>query len=141
MSVKIVTCVDCGRVFAAPDAEICPQCAREQEEQFDRVKEYLKQNRAGGTVSQIAEALDLPERRVVRFLQEGRLTTEHVTGQYPCASCGEPISEGKYCQACREHLQATMERAAEGLRSQIRAGESNMPGGPQWQRASYRKPK
>ena len=81
--------------------EVCPACKKEDEEMFDRVKTYLRDN-PGRTLHQTAKDCDVPESRIRDWLKEERLeyTGKGETGLF-CEHCGKPIMSGRLCDECR----------------------------------------
>lgn len=95
---EVRTCDDCGRLLAGGVSELCPQCFESLETDFDRIRGLLDQH-PGQSCSEIAEALDIKLRRVLRLVRSGRLEGLQVTG-LTCARCHKPIESGMFCPAC-----------------------------------------
>ncbi len=99
-------CRICRKMFQYPGfgAEVCPMCKKEDEEMFERVKTYLRDN-PGMTLHQTAKACEVPEKRIREWLKEERLeyTGTGDTG-LTCEHCGKPITSGKICNECRMSL-------------------------------------
>ncbi len=96
-------CRICRRVFQYPGygAQICPMCKKEDNEMFERVKNYLRDN-PGSTLYVTAEACEVEESRIREWLKEERLeyTGTGETG-LTCEHCGRPIRSGRLCDECR----------------------------------------
>ncbi len=99
---KITNCVRCKKTFAMVNQPICPECIAEEEAQFDKIKEYLDENR-GATMEEIVEDTGVPLKRIQKWLKDGRL--EGIEGSnLKCSKCGCPITKGKFCQDCAKKL-------------------------------------
>ncbi len=70
---KACVCRYCGKVFLSWNARTCcNECQKTEEEEFERIKNYLKRFPNSNAI-QIAEGLDISPFDVVRFIDEGRL--------------------------------------------------------------------
>jgi flagellar operon protein (TIGR03826 family) len=94
----LANCKECGRLFIKVTSDICPDCQRKEEEEFDRVKEYLK-NHPNANLSEIMEATGVSENRISKFIRMGRLSIKPT-----CEVCGKPIDSGRFCPECRLKL-------------------------------------
>ena len=96
-------CRLCRRVFQYPGygAQVCPMCKKEDDEMFERVKKYLRDN-PGSTLYMTAEECDVPESRIRDWLKEERLeyTGSGETG-LTCEHCGKPVRSGRLCDECK----------------------------------------
>jgi flagellar operon protein (TIGR03826 family) len=113
----LANCRNCGRLFNQVARDICPLCIREEEEQFLRVRDYLKENRYASTY-EVSEATEVPLDTIIRFIREGRLTivdTPNLT--YPCERCHKLISKGRFCPKCAVELQKELESAKESVQA------------------------
>ncbi|MEW6546889.1 MAG: MerR family transcriptional regulator [Bacillota bacterium] len=110
----IRNCPRCGRVFVFGGREICPSCVAEEEEQFERVRRFLRES-PGATLEEVAEATGAPVELILSFLRQGRLiATEGLKGVLACQRCGAPIDEGYLCPECSRELAREVGRAAGG---------------------------
>lgn len=101
---EIRNCPDCGKIFAYTNINLCPVCIQAEEEEFQRVKEYLYKNPQTG-VHDLAEVTEVEEYKILRWLKIGRLQGKRFTGlSYPCESCGRNIQEGRFCSNCSSEL-------------------------------------
>lgn len=103
MDVK--SCRRCRALFHhVVGPQICPQCKKLDEEDFQRVKEYLYDN-PGATMATVCEEAEVTVKQVQRYLREGRLTvSEDSPIGIDCESCGVKISTGRYCDKCRTSM-------------------------------------
>jgi len=116
---SIGSCPGCGRVFLDTGRGLCPSCIREEEEQFEKVSEYLRDH-PGETVECVSERTGVPREKILKFIREGRLMPKSVSGfELTCRVCGRPIDNGQVCSDC---LRA-VEEAGKGLAPHRTAGE------------------
>lgn len=103
MNVK--NCPECGRIFNYTGRDLCPKCIGEDEEQFKRVKEYLRDN-PGANIEVVSQTTEVDEKKIIRYLREGRLQlTPGSTGiMLYCERCGTQILSGRVCDNCAKDL-------------------------------------
>lgn len=96
-------CRICRKIFQYPGygAQVCPACKKEDEEMFERVKTYLRDN-PGKSIHQTARDCEVSESRIRDWLKEERLeyTGSGDTGLF-CERCGKSITSGRFCDECR----------------------------------------
>ena len=102
-------CLRCGKVFNYMSQPICDDCARAEEEDFMRVKEYVWDNPHSNLIA-ISEATGVSEKRIMKYLKEGRLEIENDESAplLTCDHCGKPITSGRYCDACVININSTI---------------------------------
>lgn len=117
MNVK--NCRKCGRIFnyvAGPF--VCPACRDSLEADFQRVKEYVRENR-GATISQVSEECEVEVSQINQWLREERLElTEGSAITLQCETCGAPITCGRYCDKCRRELAMGLNNVVNSSRRQ-----------------------
>ncbi|WP_182101769.1 flagellar protein [Niallia taxi] len=103
---SIKNCNECGKVFAHPKNSICNSCMAQSDEDFRLCVQFLReQPDESATFKEMSEATGVSLKRIMRFVREGRFIVKGFTNlKYPCAHCGELITEGKYCKPCKEEL-------------------------------------
>ena len=103
MNVK--NCRKCGSLFNyVMGPYICPACKSRLEEDFQRVKEYVRAN-PGATIHRVSEECEVTTGQINQWLREERLElTEGSAITLFCESCGAPINSGKYCDKCKKEL-------------------------------------
>ncbi|MCR5584904.1 MAG: hypothetical protein K6F63_05640 [Lachnospiraceae bacterium] len=70
---KTCLCRYCGKFFNSPvERTCCNDCQKIEEEEFDRIKDYLKRYPNSNAI-QIAEGLEISPFDIIRFIDEGRL--------------------------------------------------------------------
>lgn len=103
MDVRI--CNGCKKMFqyiAGPT--LCPRCRQKEEEMFQTVKNYLREN-PGANMYEVSQATHVSAALIERFLREGRL---EVSPDSPialaCEKCGRRISTGRLCSECKKEI-------------------------------------
>ena len=70
---KTCLCRYCGKVFNAwSNKTCCNECQQKEEEEFERIENYLKRFPNSNAI-QIAEGLEISPFDIIRFIDEGRL--------------------------------------------------------------------
>lgn len=128
---KLKNCPECGRVFVAHVATVCPDCQKKIDEEYQRCVDFLRQrqNRMA-TLQQLSAGTGVSVKRITQFIREGRLSlAEHPNLGYPCDRCGALIREGRLCPDClsslanlRRELGQGTKRPADEEPSRLRAG-------------------
>ena len=96
---EIENCPKCGRVFTKMSNALCDKCVKEDEDVFERIRDFLDE-KPDSTLSDITEATGVTEKRVLKYIREGRLEATTNIGPIKCQKCGRPIKVGKYCDKC-----------------------------------------
>jgi flagellar operon protein (TIGR03826 family) len=96
-------CVRCGQVFASNTSKVCPQCQEEEEEDFEKVKEFVYEE-GNSTILKIHEGTGVEKKRIQKFIRKGRLTELNVDLTIGCKRCGAAIKSGDYCKSCRDEM-------------------------------------
>ena len=102
---NVRNCRKCGRIFNyVVGPHICPACREALEADFQRVKEYIRENK-GATISQVSEECNVEISQIHQWLKDERLElTEGSAITLQCETCGAPIMSGRYCDKCRHEL-------------------------------------
>ena len=114
----LMNCKRCGKIFDSSGQRFCRDCVLQDEEYYRRIYEYILEHKDDRTttVSEVSEALEIPEKIVYRLIKEGRFVTAGIDWEVlECAKCGVPISEGTYCKKCREELAKGMQEMSKSL--------------------------
>jgi hypothetical protein len=106
---KVRQCRQCGKLFTSLGSDTCPACAEEMDECFRKVKNYVYDH-PDANVTDISEGAQVPEKLVLRFLKEGRLSVDESVCALECERCGTPISAGRYCKKCQGLFQSAFNR-------------------------------
>ena len=94
----LANCKDCGKLYVQNPAGVCPDCYRIVEEQEGLGAADLRDNRRA-SIGEVHEATGVPEKVILKMIKKGRIVGD-ITLEYPCESCGKPITEGRVCAEC-----------------------------------------
>lgn len=103
-------CPDCIKLISqnqvepvnSEDTVIMSPLAREEEDKYKKVKEYIMQN-PKATVAQIAERIDITPAKIFEWIREDRLEFAESSpqGWFLCERCGTKIRSGRLCNHCK----------------------------------------
>ncbi|SMC39760.1 flagellar protein [Sporomusa malonica] len=94
-------CPECGKLYVENAARLCPECYRRQEDDAEKVMEYLR-DASKATLEEIHHATGVKHKIILRLLRSGRIVGSSLS--YPCDSCGTPIVEGRLCDKCSRNI-------------------------------------
>ena len=97
-------CPECGKLYLENPVGICPDCQAAEEPLAEKVREFLR-NSKKATIEEIHQATGVKHKTILRMIRSGRIQSD--TGAaifFNCESCGAPISEGRFCDACSRKL-------------------------------------
>ena len=102
---NVRNCRKCGRLYNYVSGQrICPVCREREEEDFQKVKEFVRKN-PGVTVNRVAEECEVDISQIRQWLREERLELTSESGMIlSCETCGTPIASGRFCDKCRRDL-------------------------------------
>ncbi len=116
MDLNVANCPRCGRIYAKTLRNLCPDCLREEEELYEIVYRYLRDN-PKSTVQQVSENTGVPEERILGFLRQDRImSSEWSQLTYPCERCGTQINTGRFCESCNQEMQQSLDSAARSIK-------------------------
>ncbi len=103
MSLK--NCPKCKRLFSPkPGHFICPECEKQDEQEFQKVREYLRKNR-GADINVVSEETGVSTKKILKYLREGKLeVSEGMKDLIKCEKCGVSIRNGQFCRKCSEEV-------------------------------------
>lgn len=93
-------CPSCGKLFVYTVRNLCPNCIKEDEHDFNKVRDYLYDN-PEATIEDVTAETGVDSKKVLEYLKEGRLMLKsNNPNLLTCESCNEPILTGKFCDKC-----------------------------------------
>lgn len=109
---QLKNCHWCGKVFAHATDTVCQDCRIQEEKDFGKVFEFLK-NKKNATIDAVHDETGVDKRRIIKFIRQGRLLT--ASGQpfeifVECEGCGDPIREGRLCDNCAQTIREELKR-------------------------------
>lgn len=116
MNVK--NCTRCGKIYNYDGFRICPTCRRDDEKDFQKVKEYLYDN-PGANIPEVSEATGVDSKKIIDFLRAGRLEVGNDSNLIlECENCGVSIRTGRFCDRCATDLQKELGQVVSAARPQ-----------------------
>lgn len=105
-------CRRCKRLFNyIGGTQICPTCQALLEDEFQKVKEYLREH-PKATMVVISEDNEVSVQQIKQWIREERLSfTDDSPVAIECENCGEMIRTGRYCKNCKSTLANNMNEA------------------------------
>ena len=102
---NIKNCPKCRKIFSPMVGQvICSDCIKEEEEEFEKVKGYLRENRGTG-INIVSDETGVSIKKILKYLREGRLEiTDEMVDFLKCEKCGISIKSGQYCRNCLEKV-------------------------------------
>ncbi len=102
---NIKNCPKCRKIFSPMVGQvICSDCIKEEEEEFEKVKGYLRENRGAG-INIVSDETGVSIKKILKYLREGRLEiTDEMVDFLKCEKCGISIKSGQYCRNCLEKV-------------------------------------
>ncbi|UOQ45723.1 flagellar protein YvyF [Halobacillus salinarum] len=117
---ELANCPRCKELFLKGTAEVCQNCRRLEEEDFQKVYAFIrKKSNRTATVMDIVEETGVEEQLIRKFVKQRRLHPAEFPGlSYPCEKCGAEIQEDRLCKNCIDELVSGIkhhERMEKGL--------------------------
>lgn len=112
-------CPKCGNVFTYIRNPICKDCQEKEDEIFEIVRKYIKEN-PDKTITEVAEATDVTPKKIMKFIKDGKIDVSSSSIRASCEACGKPILAGRYCDSCAANI-------TKGLTSGISKSDPNTP--------------
>lgn len=95
-------CPECGKVYIENPAKLCPVCYEQEEKDADKVADFLRDN-PKSHINEVHEATGIKHKVILRMIKKGRVWGD-ISVEYPCDSCGKPITEGRLCYGCSSNI-------------------------------------
>lgn len=113
----IRNCKRCGKIYNYDGFSICRNCRRDDEVDFQKVKEYVYEY-PGANISEVHEVTEVAVDKIISFLREGRLEiAEGGNLILECENCGVSIRTGRFCDKCTSDLQREFGGVIDSARS------------------------
>lgn len=102
----IQNCKRCDSLYQKTIKDICSKCVNQEEEDYKKVRMYLKRHKTV-EMTEVSRETEVDIELIFQFLQEGRISLgKGTTGGYPCKECGSTIHAGSLCTDCTNELNA-----------------------------------
>lgn len=111
----IKNCKECGKIYSHPTSPICSECKKEDELEFEKVRDYLRENANAG-VNLISERTGVSVNKINRYIKNGRLLAVGIKTSMNalCERCNASIEGGRYCDSCKLELHKEMQGEKRG---------------------------
>ena len=97
-------CKKCNKLFNYTGDALCPACAKEMEEKFLQVRDYIYKN-PSAPMAVVAEDTEVPIQQIKRWVRQERLGFSKDSGvTIDCENCGKQITTGRYCKDCKNMM-------------------------------------
>jgi len=104
MALNVGNCPRCGRIYVKNVRDLCPNCVKEVELQYEKCVKYLRENR-GCTIQELSDETEVSIKQITKFIREGRISiANNPNMSFACEVCGIPIRENTMCENCRQRL-------------------------------------
>ncbi|TXK80971.1 flagellar protein [Paenibacillus sp. N3.4] len=101
---NVANCPRCGKIFVKGFNDVCPNCVKDLEQQYEKCVKYLREHK-GTTINDLSEATEVSIKQITKFIREGRISILHAPNMsYSCEVCGISIRENTICEPCRMKL-------------------------------------
>lgn len=121
----IKNCTRCGKIFSSSHPTLCPQCIETDENNFKKVRSFVKDN-PRVSIDVVIEATGVSEDRIREYLRLGLIDSASLSGPVlECKKCGKPIDSGTYCVLCKRELSQTL---MSSLDAQVRNKDKDSDG-------------
>jgi len=121
MAFELRNCPKCGKVFSYMSNSICKECEKAEEDQFNKVRDYLNENPMCN-MQVLSDETGVSMKKIMQYLRDGRLQiSKGMVGELLCDDCGKPILSGRYCDTCiiklNQHVEDLFHPRHDGERS------------------------
>jgi hypothetical protein len=126
MSGKVLNCKKCQRIFQRRLSDLCPDCVKQEDDQFVILYRALQKTAAQGGIALDALALqmNIPAEAIEQMYLEGRLGMAGVYLKIPCQACRvlthESERKGRFCVRCSEETANKAKVDVKSLRDLVR---------------------
>lgn len=103
---KLANCSQCGNIYVENPAKLCANCLQEEEIAEDKVADFLRDVK-NASLEDIHKATGVKHNVILRMLKRGRIVSNAIIN-YPCETCGAPITEGRVCDNCSRNIVGQM---------------------------------
>ena len=97
---EATNCPRCGRMFMKISKPLCPDCEKADEEKFEVVRAFVKEN-PDCTIHEVSKECEISVKRIMKYVREGQLeVSKGMQDAITCTKCGKPIDKGSMCEKC-----------------------------------------
>lgn len=112
----IRNCKRCGRIYTYDGFNFCRSCRKNMEEEFEKVKAYLRKY-PGASVSEVESETGVDSETIMNYVRDGRLEMDEKSAiEIYCEKCGTRILSGRYCASCSRNINDSLVNMARSLK-------------------------
>ncbi|MCL1924079.1 MAG: winged helix-turn-helix transcriptional regulator [Defluviitaleaceae bacterium] len=100
MQAALKNCPRCRKIANLTIYKFCDDCVREDEETYQKVYDYLREN-PGISLVELSTKTEVSTKRITEYVKEGRI--QMVEKILSCKICSEKIEKGELCLICEEN--------------------------------------
>ena len=104
-------CRVCKRIFQSYGSNVCDNCTEEMDNAYIKVRNYIYAH-PNADILEISTKTEVPEKWILDFLKEERLSLQNKGLVLTCEQCSRPITTGRFCKECAEHLERMISKSA-----------------------------
>lgn len=121
-------CKQCGRLFNYIGKPICPECLKVREDEFMKVKDFIRQNQGAG-IAEVSNGTGVSVQQIRQWIREERLVLTSVSADsgVNCEGCGRPITTGRLCQNCKNQMSQDLNQVMSSTRVKMQAEDVVSP--------------
>lgn len=118
---ELKNCRRCKKIFMyTVGPQICEACKKLEEEEFERVRKFLKEF-PGATIQEVSKETEVSTHLIYKFLREGRIeVAENSPIALQCENCGVRILSGRFCVNCSRKIANEMINAGRSLKESLK---------------------
>ncbi|MET3682997.1 flagellar operon protein (TIGR03826 family) [Alkalibacillus flavidus] len=112
----LANCPRCDKLFVKGAHDVCPDCLKQEEQDFQTVYEFIrkKKNRMS-TMQEVSDQTGVEKHLIQKWLKQRRIHPgEFPNLTYECERCGTQIYEGRLCLDCAGDLQSDLNEETRG---------------------------
>ncbi len=117
-------CISCGKPFIFVRVNLCPDCQAAEEEKYERVRVYLRDN-PGSSLDETVKNTGVSREDELKMCRTGRIECGIGSSSYlNCIRCGTPIATGSYCAECALDILSKIQDVKEKVAEEIKPGNN-----------------
>jgi len=119
----LFNCKICGQIFECTGlTNICRKCTEIEEKEFEKVRQYVKDN-PKVSMNVVAEETGVSVEKISIYLRRGLLEkAEFGEVQLRCQLCGVEIFAGNYCLLCMDKLKQGLKTKGKNKKEKKESG-------------------
>lgn len=108
---NVRNCKKCGKIYNYDGFPYCNHCRKEEEEIFQKVKEYIYDN-PKASIQEVSDDTEVSTKKILNYLRQGRLEIRDGGNLIlDCERCGQAIKTGRFCGKCAYEIENELKRS------------------------------